>query len=751
MMHEKSNIASQHLEQQRVAIEKGALRAMLAIEANNRACDLMSTERCDAAVNILNMTLLQISTLHTKEDGSSTIADHHSAVNKDSIDGSQNRFHARRLNGKYDEGMSTFSKPLFLTQHDSDRCLETHGIEVAIAFNLGIARSRYGDEMGAIRSFQKALSFSMRSLPDEDNSYYSAGPSRYKILHNLGHSYFKSGRYSVAASTYLQALESIKKKESQECSLLDVDAFKHSQLQVSAALNCIAIAKFHLFDDTDEVVALLQEALMLRFAVHGARHTRETATIFNNIGRVRFQRLELQAALEMYQEAYHIRTAIHGDEDMDVANILFNIGQIKEYQGLIPDAIKLYNNFLSIAQKSSEHADIDVANVLTVVGQLYYELNELSEASRFFSLSLASSKLAYGPHDIVVANVLNKIGNIYYDQGEYSKALEAYSEGLMIERKTCDNAKDNIAISLMNIASTNQHLCNYEAALSAYDEALSIRRHLRDEAGIATILTSKGLIYEEEGNLDLAAKSLEEAVAVRRHLEKGQSSILFPGVLNSLGLIRSKQGYFDLALNLFTDAINIIKTFQIVNPSDAFSLYFNAASVCKIMGWTDRALEYYKEALKQSMRIGPGVSRSILSENIEQGVILHQELGLLHQELKEWDEAIYHFQISARLCIENPLEIDRIRAFNAIKSLGDLHLKMENVDGATNAYSMAVRAFNGQTSTSALPRTSSRMSISSDDELTSEGNESDVRMCVIDRSCSIDGTSCLHPPASAAA
>lgn len=711
---------------------------MLVIEANNRACALINEGRYDAAVKVLNPTLLQQISTQCRKDGTSTIADCHATLKEHSIESSQSRFLARQ-NVQYDEGMSALSEPVFLTQHESHHCgQETCGIEVAIAFNLGIAHSRNGDEVGAIRCLRKALFFSICPLSDQDNSYY--GPSRHKILHNIGHSYFKSNRYDVAASCYLQALESLKKTKSQES----------YQLELSATLNCMAIARFYLLDeDTGELLALLQKALMLRFSVHGARHTRETATIFNNIGRVRFQRQELEAALNMYQEAYHIRANIMGDEDMNVANVLFNIGQVEQNQGHITHAIRFYKKFISIAQRKCGNADKNVINVLTIVGELYYELNDLTEASRYFSRSLSTSKLAFGSRDIVVANILNKIGNVYYDQGEYSMSLEAYSDGLMIERKTYDHFHDNIAITLLNIASVNQHLCNYEAALSAYDEALSIRRHLQDDAGIAAILRSKGLIYEEEGAYDLAAKFLEEAVAVRRHLENGQSCILLPCVLNSLGLVRSKQGYFDLALKHFKEAINLYKTFQITNPRDVFSLYFNAASVCKIMGRVDRALKYYKEALKNSVRVGPGVSES--SENIDQLVTLHQEIGLLHQDREEWDEAIYHFQTSTLICIENPSRIDRIRAFNVIKSLGDLHLKMENVDGAINAYSMAVRAFNGQRNTSALTVTGANISINGDDEWTSEGNESEVQMFVIDRSCSINLKSWFYPRASAAA
>mmetsp|Transcript_25033 Transcript_25033/g.38266 ORF Transcript_25033/g.38266 Transcript_25033/m.38266 type:complete len:692 (-) Transcript_25033:82-2157(-) len=654
-------------------------------QLNNEACSLIRSGSDDKAVKTLCKALLKTCCSSTEQSSmfQSWNADQH--IQSTSSPSLYYHYHEHDL----DEGMTSFFNPLDLNA----KCVDALTMKTTLAFNLGIAYSRIGDETEAKVYFQLSFNSQIQKHSKKSNEKLT-GPSILAILHNIGHSCFRSRKYEDAILFYDQALDHLNARIASRQSNHGCAGDHQDQLDLSSTLNCIGVAKYHASSsikmeiNTDETLEILGQALSLRFtASPQTTYTREMATILNNQGRVLFRRGDLKASLLSYQECYKHRIAILGETHMDVAATLFNMGQAEEFLGNILKAIEYYQRFLYIVLLKKGQDSKDVARVLLFIGQLSYDMNDLKQAHEYFSQALVSAKLAFGPNDSMVANVINKIGNVLNDQKEFSLALEVYKAGLALERNLYPPLDDNIAVTLLNVARIYQHKEETDKALEFFNEALTIKRHLNDIESIVCNLTSVGTIYEQRGDYTNASRVFSEAVDFLRRSMNDDNEILLSNTLNNLGLVQFREGSFNLALLSFIEAIEIRRSYECTCPGDIVTVVYNAATVYNRIGDTNNALKFFKEVLRYEESI------ALESENAEITMLCHQ-IGLLLQENEDYDEALHYLGISSQMCLDDPEMLDVVRGFSVIKALGDLHLQIGNVDTAVSTYAQATRFFN---------------------------------------------------------
>lgn len=573
----------------------------------------------------------------------------------------------------FDEGMQTFAEP-FVIHEDflDDRCGSTRA---AIFFNLGISHARIGAESEALAYLEKSfqMQLTMTSISPVPGSIIP-GPALYVILHNIGHSHFRQSRYAHAVAAYSQALD-----------FLTRDRIEHHRFEISSTLNCIAVSKFYASqDDTDEILSIFEKALALRLDGPDAGQDKETATIINNTGRLRFLRGEFGTALIVYKKACKQRMAILGHDHVDVAASLVNIAQTLEYMGEKLEAVNFYKQFLNIALVKRGKGATDVFRAFLRAGQISYQLGNLEEAYNLLSWALNSAKAASKPNNGTVANVYNKIGNILFEQGKHDEALSAYKSGLALERTLYPHVHEQIAVTLLNIGRIYHRKEKLDDALELYYEALRIRRELRSEETVTTILFNIGLIHESKGMLDKAIDALGEAVALHRQTNEEKS--LLASTLNALGLVQHKRGSLNLALTSFMEAIAIRKSGKSAATSyDIMNLYFNAAAVCKIMGEADKALEFYREliCLEQTNPRGD-------DKNHEQLAFTYFEIGLILKDRGDLNGALSQIRQSSQICLSHPHLIERSLAQKVFTALGDLYMQMGDTDNAMESYSVTM-------------------------------------------------------------
>ncbi len=662
---------------------------MIDIEAfhlNNDACGLIRRERSQCSIVLLHkaLTVLCVSqNVKNRQRAADPCHPLYSYSHESRMDQNEDETSLHHFSdNEHDEGMGTFSQPLIISSREylgEDRHYRL-AAEATILFNLGIANNRIGEDNAALECFKKTFDI-QESIWCNNNA---TGPSLHAILHNIGHLHWKAGRNANAVTSYQKALD-----------LLPYNDCHRSE--ISCTLNCIAMVRCHDVNNaTEEILSILNRALELR-SNPNPTNDRVTSIILRNKGRVNFARKEYTEALRAFKEAHRQQVVVLGSSHIDAAVTLFHIARVNENLGHIAEAIDVWREFVSIVILNGGERRHDVVGTYLHIGKLFLRISNMDQAHCFFSWALRCAKLVFGPHDSSVAKILNLIGNVLIDQGKHDLALEAYQSGLAIEQINSHSGLDeNIAISLLSIAQTYIGQKRLDKALEVYIEVLDIKRRSNDEGIVITILSYMGLIYQMKGMLDLAIDMFEEAVIMLRRLECADNNQLSSS-LNALGIVHFKNNSFAKALAKFLEAIEIRQSYENEDIRETIGMFHNLASVYKSIGQPLEAMEVYRHilCLEQQTQQQQGdneVSNSITHKQIdnhENIALLHGEIGLLLQAQGDLDGAIRSLEVASNICLEHPTEISRASAYNLFSSLGSLHIQMGDVDTAVETYSLA--------------------------------------------------------------
>ena len=576
----------------------------------------------------------------------------------------------------YDEGMYVFSHPIYIPLE----CKDIKIAEATIYFNIGFAHSRMKDDDEALLWFNKALNLiSECNSKDLHRSFENceAGDAIHTntILHNIGHAHWRAGRYDVSICVYTQALELLAGKlknlealQEQKPSALNIMCY------ISANLNCIAVSRFHAKDENRFPSGETLDLLTRAFSIHNNATSfkeikvisRASATILNNIGRVKFARGDFVGALLVYKETCCHRKAVLGKDHLDVAVTHYNIAETQKHLNSNFEAVENYETFYNIAQKWLGRDHADVACVLATIGRLHQSMNDLDAAMHYLTMAVASSRLAFGVHHEFVAFVLNQLGNAAVRSGFLDTALETYEAGLDIE-ESLQNCGDKVIVTLLNIANVSKMQDNYEGALRRYSEALA---YLNDQDTkrfeVAEVLTSICFIYELQGKYSLAAAKLRQSIKIRKEL-CGSQSFDVSSALNALGLIQFKQNDVAGALESFLEALTIRWSLPEANINTISTVCNNVAAAYQQTGEIDKALHFYKKTLlleiEDSMASAPF--------NI---LICLRQIASLYKQKNAYFEALEYYEKAVRVCAENREDLE---LQDVLKATKDLHSHKE--------------------------------------------------------------------------
>jgi tetratricopeptide (TPR) repeat protein len=378
-------------------------------------------------------------------------------------DRSKNTFHHR---SEYDEGMDYFKTPLRL--EDSSR-----SVNGTILFNLGRVSHNQGNYKDALELYQRSLE-ALASWPTSDE------PLKLAILFGIAQIEYISGSHFESFKTYETSLS------------LARSAFGEESIEVAACLNCIGVLHYVTpGGEKDSALAALQKSLSLRRSIRGDDHI-DVGTTWNNVGRVYFQQMLYDEALEAYGEALRIRQACQG-ESVDCAAVYFNIGQVHHQLGQQSEALRHYRDFLRLAKTFFGDYHRDICIVITSIGQVFHERKEYKRALKAFYHALRIGRVALGPHHAEIAITLNKLGNLHYEAGDLESALEVYHQGLEVELAVLEPGNPNVFVTNTNIAEIHKHRGEYDKAVEYYKNVVDLqRKHGHDDVDIANTLSSIG-------------------------------------------------------------------------------------------------------------------------------------------------------------------------------------------------------------------------------------------------------------------
>ncbi len=676
---------------------------------NNEACALINQGSYDEAIAILHNAVLFGTCAGRGTDDERLLTYPQRCCHAGKQPHQQHQFHYYPTD-TCDEGMTSFAQPLLICEvcpdHDE---YHTAAKKATIFFNLGIAHSRKGEEpvtqnylrrsYSSVEQYETFLSTS--AIDDNQNRKHSScyGPSRYAILHNIGHSHWRCGNYDNAVTAYEEALGLLSSRHQTDYAL-----------EIASTINCIAVTKFYAKADGegegekvasnyDDILQMLTDALTLRLSASDPSTfscDRETATIINNSGFIRLCQGEFSLALLVFQEAREHRIQTLGEKHMDVAASIFNIAQAKEYLGFTSEAIDLYKEYLNIILLHTTEGSKQVAEVLFSIGHLSYRNKDLDQSQEYLSRALAASRCAFGASSHTVASIMNKMGCVLHDQNNLDLALEAYESGLAMERTLHPPLHENISLALLNIGRVHRRQEKWDKAIDSYREAMFITRCNNDPTSIANIISDVSFInYQVKGDYDFAVKLISEAMICFDGKIRGDD-YLRAFTLNTLGLVQTKGGFLNLATTSFLEAIKIFKSLKRTEVHEFASVCINAADLHKKIGKSDKALELYQEALnfEESKSLYDDSEMNVdvpLCDNNKAFICC--QIGQLLAAREEFGEALRYLEMSSKICLDNLTTIDPACTSEVLTSLGNLYLIMGDGEKAKYTHASAIQKF----------------------------------------------------------
>lgn len=263
-------------------------------------------------------------------------------------------------------------------------------------------------------------------------------------------------------------------------------------------------------------------------------------------------------------------------------------------------------------------------DLLLVIAEEYFESNP-DEAENYINEALnLSGKIGY-KEGIVKSNY--NLGKIYFVQKDFVEALKYYDEAL---NNLEDSTKSSFyALIISSISEIYLISGIYDKAFESYMSLLNYYRSINDKKGEAYTLSYIGDTYVDLQSGQNALKYLNEALAIAVEIND-EERISF--VLNSIGGV-----YVDI----YNDNL--------------------------------KAEEYYEKALELSEKINYvlGIAKA------------YHNLGLVHYNRKELDEALEYHKKSLDIVVKSGINEGLVYNYN---SLAKIYLELDKVDSAVEYF-----------------------------------------------------------------
>jgi tetratricopeptide (TPR) repeat protein len=205
------------------------------------------------------------------------------------------------------------------------------------------------------------------------------------------------------------------------------------------------------------------------------------AHLNNQLGFIKHQKGDLQAALKFYYEKLAIENKYNLSSQSDLAVTYNNIASINLNIGNYSKALEFYQKTLEMEQKCLPPDSPDLAITYNNIGIVYKNMGNYKEALKLYQKTLECQKSLPSNHPDL-ARTYNNIAVLHYQLGEYSKSLEFHEKTLEIEQKS-------LAPNHMNLATT---YCSMGAVYKK-NESISKGTHVlsKDTGNLPKISSSR--------------------------------------------------------------------------------------------------------------------------------------------------------------------------------------------------------------------------------------------------------------------
>lgn len=303
----------------------------------------------------------------------------------------------------------------------------------------------------------------------------------------------------------------------------------------------------------------------------------------------------------------YYRLSIIDPEIKELFEMVYNnlLGTTFLFQADYSQALNSFHKVLEIGLALNSH--VHISNAYNNIGAVNVYLGNYKDALIFLHRSLAVKEYLKAKRDI--ASSQNNIGRVYYEINDMEMAYKYYCwayEGFV-------KADDQIGIS-----SVSNHLMRYffkvnqpDSAYYYFNKAESLNLQMENNYGLASNYRGFADFLFHEKEYDKSLEYYQNSLAIAQEIEA--SEFVFSSLMGLAKVYLSKK-MPEEALAKMDKTMSIARSNE--NEKDLFESSHLLSGIFEMMGDTDLALSYMKEALahKQKFDNQAGVAQIYNSE-----------------------------------------------------------------------------------------------------------------------------------------
>ncbi len=243
---------------------------------------------------------------------------------------------------------------------------------------------------------------------------------RTMLMNNIGHDWFRLGRYNEALALHRETLE-IRKRE------------LPGHPYVISSLNSVGNALAGMGDRKGSLDYHL-EALALAKSTFGDDHPKVADTL-NSIALGKHAAGDLEGAIETMEASLRVAMASDDEGSTLVGQALGNLGMLYRQAGDDVAALSAYRRAREALERAKGPNAPEVASVLHNEGRLLADRGDLEEAIARWERAIEIREATNGPMDTKLAFPLSELGQVRLQRGDAKGALVLLRRALELRER----------------------------------------------------------------------------------------------------------------------------------------------------------------------------------------------------------------------------------------------------------------------------------------------------------------------------
>lgn len=347
----------------------------------------------------------------------------------------------------------------------------------------------------------------------------------------------------------------------------------------------------------------------------------DTASLYTNIGRVKFHKGFYDEALIYFKTVYDIQRQDEPINYQDLARTLNNLGLVYLEQKKYDLALDYHFDVVKIYKQNLQLPELLLANSNNAIGVIFTYKHEYKRALKYLfrAMKLYEKYLPTIDHPIMATNY-NSIGLVFYYTKQYNEALDYCLKALNIREKVLPLSHPHIADSCNNVALIYHHLNEYEKTLDLFQRSLKIYEENHDKKmRIPICYNNMGLLCLDQHNYDQAIEFYMKALDLYNDEPNKAHFVDEIGfTLDNIGVAYEIKSDFTNALKYYKQALE----YQVESPEKFVRIIIKIGNIYQKQCDYELALDHYHQALNRSEKIPTELMSSVL---LSMGIIYHRQ------------------------------------------------------------------------------------------------------------------------------